>query len=56
MAKLLAEKNVRRAFEASLVLKGIFAALEVVGGVLEGQCSQLLRDFFRSRRLETGRI
>ena len=24
---------------------------EVVGGVLESQCSQLLRDFFRARRL-----
>jgi uncharacterized membrane protein len=34
MKKLLAEKNVRRAFEASLVLKGIFAVLEIVAGVL----------------------
>jgi uncharacterized membrane protein len=34
MKKLLAEKNVRRAFEASLVLKGIFAVLETVAGVL----------------------
>ena len=25
--------------------------MEVVGGVLEAQCSQLLRDFFRARRL-----
>src|SRR5437763_7665049 len=30
--------------------------MEVIGGILEGECSQLLRDFFRSRRLETGRI
>jgi uncharacterized membrane protein len=34
MTKLLAEKNVRRAFEVSLVLKAIFAILEIVGGVL----------------------
>jgi uncharacterized membrane protein len=34
MARLFEEKNVRRAFEASLVLKGIFAALETVAGVL----------------------
>jgi uncharacterized membrane protein len=34
MTKLWAEKNVRRAFEVSLVLKGIFAILEILGGVL----------------------
>jgi uncharacterized membrane protein len=34
MKKLFVEKNVRRAFEVSLVLKGIFAVLEIVGGVL----------------------
>jgi tRNA(adenine34) deaminase len=27
--------------------------LEVKGGVLEAQCSQMLRDFFRARRLES---
>jgi uncharacterized membrane protein len=34
MTKLWAEKNVRRAFEVSLMLKGIFAILEILGGVL----------------------
>jgi uncharacterized membrane protein len=34
MTKLWAEKNVRRAFEVSLVLKGILAILEILGGVL----------------------
>jgi uncharacterized membrane protein len=34
MKRLLEEKNVRRAFEVGLVLKGIFAVLEIIGGVL----------------------
>lgn len=34
MNRLFAEKNVHRAFEASLILKGIFAILEIVAGVL----------------------
>lgn len=28
--------------------------LEVTGGVLAGQCAELLRDFFRRRRMENG--
>jgi len=40
MRKLFEEKNVRRAFEFSLVLKGIFAVLEIIGGVLAYFVSQ----------------
>jgi uncharacterized membrane protein len=40
MKKLFAEKNVRRAFEVSLVLKGIFAVLEIIGGALVYFASQ----------------
>ena len=40
MKKLFEEKNVRRAFEVSLVLKGIFGALEIIGGVLTYFVSQ----------------
>lgn len=27
--------------------------MEITGGVLEGQCSQMLREFFRARRQES---
>ena len=40
MKQLFEEKNVRRAFEVSLVLKGIFAVLEIIGGVLAYFVSQ----------------
>jgi uncharacterized membrane protein len=31
--KLLAEKNIRLVFEASLIFKGLFALLEIIGGI-----------------------
>jgi uncharacterized membrane protein len=40
MRKLFEEKNVHRAFEISLVLKGIFAVLEIVAGFLAYFVSQ----------------
>ena len=33
MSKLFDEDNIRRAFEVSLVLKGFFALLEIIGGI-----------------------
>jgi uncharacterized membrane protein len=46
MKQLFEEKNIRRAFEISLVLKGIFAVLEIIGGVL----AYLRRFLLRSRK------